>query len=387
MAKVSKTPQAPPVAAATPQAPRMNTAEMGVFLRDYYNQALGTTMTDAEFNSFVKPMAGQFADYSEDPLTRAARNIGNVKSQFDVKKQSNLQDQQAGLLQQMAEATKQQTEASTKLTNQALKDAEAAKKRDAIFTPMLLESLGFSGAFDPEGNLTGITKMSEEQLVAKMSPLEKQQYNIAQESSARQLKALRGELPVDPALERDVQKNKDILTESLSRTLGPNWAATTVGQQAMQSFQETSTRIYEGARRGEIVQGSALVSSALSNVSGMSSAGTTRTAAAASVADQSFANNLNRMNAALQPRANAISGSQGLLTSYTTAQNPYIASQEMFAKQNMQQQQQDFLSSQSKNNFVQGLLGLAAGGAVSYASGGAIPPSAGASVVPHFNLG
>jgi hypothetical protein len=279
--------------------------------------------------------------------------------------QAKLQEGQAKLLDELVSSMKQNRTDSAAVSEEAKKAAEAGKKRDAIFTPLLLKSLGYNGSFDGDGNLSSISKMSEEDLVGQMSPLEKQQYQVAQEMSARQLKALRGELDVDPALTADIQNNQAILEETLSRTLGPNWRNSTVGNAAFNDFQEHATSIIESARRGEIAQGVGLISTSLDNVAKTNSFQTGTLNAAASVAESPFSNNLARKTAALQPNINAINGSMPLLTGFTQAQLPFSVDKEIAAKAAMQGADQEFAANQSKSNFVKDLFGTVLGAGTS----------------------
>ncbi len=280
--------------------------------------------------------------------------------------QLRLQEGQANLLQELVESSKQTRADAAALSEEAKKEAEAGRKRDAIFTPLLLKSLGYSGEFDADGNLSGIRQLTEEELVSQMSPLEKQQYQVAQELSSRQLKALRGELEVDPALTKDIERNRAILEEQLSRTLGPNWQQTTVGQQAFQDFQERATRITDSARRGEISQGVSLISSALDNTGKVASAG--RIGAAESVAEAPFSKNLARKTAALAPTANAAAASFPLLSAFTQAQSPFQGDKAIAANLTMQHNQQQFEANQARSNFVKDLFGTAVGVSTSIAT-------------------
>ena len=98
-------------------------------------------------------------------------------------------------------------------------------------------------------------KMTEQEKIAGMSPTEKGAYDILGLQQERQIKALKGELPVSPALEAEIEKQKAGLIENLSGRLGPNWQTSTAGIQTMSEFNKTAGLLREEARRGEIAQG------------------------------------------------------------------------------------------------------------------------------------
>ncbi len=77
----------------------------------------------------------------------------------------------------------------------------------------------------------------------------------------RQLQALKGELPVSPALEAELQNEYKKVNEDLTRRLGPNWQLSTAGQQAMGEFKKRAELLREEARRGQISVGEGLLAS------------------------------------------------------------------------------------------------------------------------------
>jgi len=72
----------------------------------------------------------------------------------------------------------------------------------------------------------------------------------------RQLKALRGELPVDPALERELKDQEAVLREGLARGPGLN---STVAAQKLGQFTQRAGLLRDSVRRGEIQSGGALL--------------------------------------------------------------------------------------------------------------------------------
>ena len=83
----------------------------------------------------------------------------------------------------------------------------------------------------------------------ELAELERQ---IAKESGERTLKGLRGELPLDPALERDIEKGRLELHEKLRSQLGPGFEISTPGIEALGDFDERANILRDAARRGQL---------------------------------------------------------------------------------------------------------------------------------------
>lgn len=114
--------------------------------------------------------------------------------------------------------------------------------------------------------------MTEDERLAGMSELEQQQYDIARQQQERLSQAYAGELPISPAMESELQKQEQQMTEALSQRLGSNWQQTTAGQQAMVEFQKNAGLLREEARRGAMTtEGGMLLSNLgyLGNTQGM----------------------------------------------------------------------------------------------------------------------
>lgn len=132
----------------------------------------------------------------------------------------------------------------------------------------------------------------------------------------RQLAALKGELPVSPALEAEIGQQKTALNEDLSRRLGSNWQTTTPGQQAMSEFERRSGLLREEARRGEITSGAGILAS--------QTAGLLSSAQAASKYQSSQPNFLNfPTGTTSQDYYNYSNRLSPLMQGYGQAQQPY----------------------------------------------------------------
>jgi hypothetical protein len=160
--------------------------------------------------------------------------------------------------------------------------------------PLLLRSMGLREVKNEDGT-TSYTNLTEEERLANMSPLERADYEYQKaqlgylsdqiqrqeeyearygpiedlamqtqmEALNRQLAAYKGELPVDPALENELQLQEQQLTDYLSQRLGPRWAESTPGIQAMAQFKQKAADLRAGARSGEIQTGQGLLLAAL----------------------------------------------------------------------------------------------------------------------------
>ena len=123
------------------------------------------------------------------------------------------------------------------------------------FKPFLYQTLGLME--DPQ---TGkLRAMTEEEKVGLMDPMEKAEYELQQQYYDRQMKALKGEIEVSPALEKDLAERKTELEEYLSRRLGNDWQQSTAGIQAMSDYDQSANLLREEARRGQISSGEGLM--------------------------------------------------------------------------------------------------------------------------------
>ena len=146
------------------------------------------------------------------------------------------------------------------------KAQEALNTSMKIIEPIIFQQMGYNPSYDESGTMTGLTKMTEEEMIANMSPLERQNYNIMTETAALNLKALRGEMPTSPQLEKDLAKQRQMLEETMSRKLGIDWRTTTPGIQALSEFEIKESLIKEEARRGLMTTAAGLTSAAQSSL-------------------------------------------------------------------------------------------------------------------------
>jgi hypothetical protein len=75
---------------------------------------------------------------------------------------------------------------------------------------------------------------------------------IAMASGARTLAGLKGELPVDPAVEQDLTRGRQELMEELRQRLGPGFETSDPGMRALAEFDRNANSIRYQVRTGEL---------------------------------------------------------------------------------------------------------------------------------------
>lgn len=83
-------------------------------------------------------------------------------------------------------------------------------------------------------------------------PLADRRQEIEELLLERSEKALKGELPVDPALERNIEEQREVLRARLQEQLGPGFETSTPGIEALQRFEESAEVLRDQARRGQL---------------------------------------------------------------------------------------------------------------------------------------
>ena len=92
-------------------------------------------------------------------------------------------------------------------------------------------------------------------LAEKINPLEEEVETLSLE---RTLKALKGELPINPSLTREIDEQEELLREDLRRQLGPGFETSTPGRNALDKFFRDKEEILEGARRADLTNSESL---------------------------------------------------------------------------------------------------------------------------------
>lgn len=99
---------------------------------------------------------------------------------------------------------------------------------------------------DDNGVITGITMRGDE--TARRA----QENEITRLLGERSLQALRGELPLDPALERSLAQGEEELRNTLASQLGTGYETSTPGIQALDEFRTSAEILRAGARTGQL---------------------------------------------------------------------------------------------------------------------------------------
>lgn len=181
---------------------------------------------------------------------------GEVKAPAPTPEEKSLQAQQTALLQAQANIL------------------QKGQKEQELLAPVLYKQLGITPKYDASGTIIGYDETPDEsQTLAKQAQTELYK---------RALAAAKGELPTDPGLVQNLDKQEAVLRESLTRSLGPDYLASTGGSKAIGDFLEKKNNIIEAARRGDLTTaeglalsasqtGSNIVGNTVGNVLGLSS--------------------------------------------------------------------------------------------------------------------
>lgn len=176
-----------------------------------------------------------------------------------------LSQRQLALLEEQTGMAREELLALRSARQDALKQAKVQSDSARTVEQELFRQAGLKPTYDESGTLTGLDSMGEDELTAGMTPLQLGQYQIAKQTTQKQLDALAGKFDMDPALTKSLDNQQTELEAVLQQKLGPNYMRSTAGIQAMNSFNESKTRIQESARLSWLQTGQGLVSTALQN--------------------------------------------------------------------------------------------------------------------------
>lgn len=113
-----------------------------------------------------------------------------------------------------------------------------------LLLPIQLAQAGLRPTYGQDGKVTGYEEIPD--------PLKDTRKEIEAGYLDRVSKALKGELPVNPALLKDLGDRETQLRETLRKNVGPGWETSTPGIEAMTKFQTERDNILEAARRGDL---------------------------------------------------------------------------------------------------------------------------------------
>lgn len=121
---------------------------------------------------------------------------------------------------------------------------EAQQRQQSVLLPFFAAEEGFDVETDSTGNITRISR--------RFNPDDEKRKELESGLLDRSLAALKGELPVDPALEENLGKQEQELRDRLSAQLGPGYETSTPGIETLGEFFRSSEILREGARTGQL---------------------------------------------------------------------------------------------------------------------------------------
>lgn len=110
--------------------------------------------------------------------------------------------------------------------------------------PTQLEQQGYRATYGENGEITGV-----EAIAGSNQQLERE---VQHQLLERAQQAMRGELPVDPGLERQFGVQERALREQLRKNLGTGYETSTPGIEALADFNERKANTIYSAQHGEI---------------------------------------------------------------------------------------------------------------------------------------
>lgn len=134
-------------------------------------------------------------------------------------------------------------------TQQNLFNQRQQERQEAML-PQLYQEMGLREIRDAEGNVTGFERLAD--------PTSERGREIQRLQEERSLAALRGELPTDPALLRDLQQREALKREELRRQLGTGYGTGTAGSEALGRFEEARAMTLDEARRKDLTMAESL---------------------------------------------------------------------------------------------------------------------------------
>lgn len=137
-------------------------------------------------------------------------------------------------------------------------------RQQALLAPFLFEESGVEpvlNEMNPETGKLQDPSLPEGAIIAFNpieDPLDPLREDIERATLERTQAALEGNLPVSPALERDIEVGETELRSSLLKQLGTGFETSTPGIEALDKFFRSSEEIREAARTGDLTLASQL---------------------------------------------------------------------------------------------------------------------------------
>lgn len=119
-----------------------------------------------------------------------------------------------------------------------------------LLLPVLFGELNINPVLDESGKIIGFDKTQ--------TPEDLKKQDVQSRLLDRTLAALKGELPVNPALLTQLDKEEQTLNETFRKSGGPDYQSGTPFQTAFDEFSRRKSDILEASRRGDLTLGEAL---------------------------------------------------------------------------------------------------------------------------------
>jgi hypothetical protein len=169
-----------------------------------------------------------------------------------AEQQAAYQAEQQAWQTELRPELKRQTEMQTELQGQMLEyqQAQLAQEQERQrLQPLLYEASGVKPVYDEAGNITsfGLTEEAQARKDYENQLLEHQR------------KALAGELPVDPTLERALTEGEQQLRAQLQAQLGTDYETSTPGIQAIEEYRKRAAEARSTVAHGQLSSGQQLL--------------------------------------------------------------------------------------------------------------------------------
>lgn len=135
------------------------------------------------------------------------------------------------------------------LVNRQRDIAAEMLRRQNLMEGELMRAQGYEQVVDASGQVTGYRP------TADLSARQASENEINNLMRTRTLAALKGELPVDPALERSISENRATLEAQLRGNLGSGYATSTPGQTALADYEKRAEELRMAQRKDQLTTG------------------------------------------------------------------------------------------------------------------------------------
>lgn len=169
-----------------------------------------------------------------------------------AEQQAEWQRQQQAWQAELAPTIKEQTLQQAALQGQMLEyqEAQLAQEQERQrLQPLLYEASGVKPIYDESGKITSFA-LTEEAQARK---------DYENQLLEHQRKALAGELPVDPTLERALTEGEQQLRAQLQAQLGTGYETSTPGIQALEAYRQRAAEARATVAHGQLTSGQQLL--------------------------------------------------------------------------------------------------------------------------------